>query len=577
MCGIAVLATSQAMRYEAALHKMSQSLAHRGPDGHGMVKYAQCLLAHRRLSIVDLEDGAQPMTSCDGALSVAFNGELYNYKIARSEIAYPYRTQSDTEVLLAAYANYGEAMCRYLSGMFAFALWDEKERKLICARDRFGEKPLYYSLLADGTLIVASEIKAILASGLMNNVLDQAALAAFLQLRYVPEKLTMFKGIRQLEPGHCLCWQDGKIEIKRYWDFSKPDSCLLSEAEAAEEFNFRLGNAVKDCLAADVEVGILLSGGLDSTTIAALACEQRDHSPAFAFGMAGAKNELPYARAAARYYDLPLTELYEEDMDIRDLLLQMPDIYDEPLADTSCLPTIMLFRHVSKYVKAVVGGDGGDELLGGYNWYKKLPQLASGQSVAPGQWSNYAYAHYLNRMACPDSEIIAAGLTPYSLPLPAYLNNSIEDALRLDAISFLPSDILRKTDRAAMSCGLEIRSPFLSVEVAELLLALPPSMKFDDQGGKKLLRLAFGHLWPEEIRNRGKQGFGMVAGNILRNPALKDFLTAYLMDSNLVMRNILPPEWIDKHVRTINGLTWNLLVLSIWCEHIKAHNNSSQI
>lgn len=569
MCGIVAIASNHAIKHEGALRRMSQSISHRGPDGYGTTKYGQCLLAHRRLSIVDLDAGKQPMSAYDGNISVTYNGELYNYKSCRQKIAYPYSTQSDTEVLLAAYTAYGEDMCRHLRGMFAFALWDENNHKLFCARDRFGEKPLYYSSLPDGTLLVASEIKAFLASGLVGGQLDKNALAAYLQLRYVPEKLTMFADIHQLEPGHSLSWQDGKLHIQRYWDFPLPGSSLLSEFEAAEELKFRLGNAVKECLAADVEVGILLSGGLDSTTIAALASEQKDHSPAFAFGMAGAKNELPYARAAARHYDLPLAEFYEEEMDIRDLLLQMPAIYDEPLADTSCLPTVTLFRHVSRHVKAVVGGDGGDELLGGYNWYKILPEFALKQRVCREGWTNYASAHYANRAACKEAEIMAAGLTPYVPPLPLRLNNTIEDALRLDASGFLPSDILRKTDRAAMSCGLEIRSPFLNAEVAELLLSLPPDMKFDAQGGKKLLRLAFGSSWPKEIRERGKQGFGMVAGNILRDEKLKDFLAAYLTDSNLAIRNILSREWIERQTRTINGMTWNLLVLSIWCEHMK--------
>lgn len=566
MCGIAAIVATAAHRHRHALRAMTQALAHRGPDGHGEHAYPNCLLGHRRLSIVDLHTGSQPMLSPCNTIAVTFNGEIYDHHTSKKKLPYPYRTESDTEVLLAAYAHHGLDMCKDLRGMFAFALWDDTQQRMLCARDRFGEKPLYYATTNDGTFLVASQIKSLLASGLLQPRLNRQALAAFLQLGYIPEKITIFENIHQLEPGHCLLWANNSIRIWPYWQPPMAAATPPTEDEAAEELQMLLRKAVRHCLAADVDVGLLLSGGLDSTTIAALAAESCQPR-AFAFGMEGAKNELPFARMAAAHYNLPLVEEYEREMDMAALLQELPAVYDEPLADTSCLPTLLLCRSVRANVKCALSGDGGDELLGGYNWYTGIVQRAEAVTNAPSGWTRHAFAHYLRRCVCSNDELAKGGLEPYSLPLPGGLDDTPGDAMRMDTATFLPSDILRKTDRAAMSCGLELRAPFLDVDVANFLLSLPWSMKLGSTGGKHLLRRAFAHRWPTAIAQRPKQGFGMISGGILQHPKAVKLVHAYLSDPNLRIWSIFPKEWLLRHTKQPNGLAWCLFVFSLWCEH----------
>ena len=568
MCGIAAIVASAAHRHSHPLEAMTQALAHRGPDGHGQHAWPNCLLGHRRLSIVDLHTGSQPMLSPCDTVGLTFNGEIYDHRTRRNSLPYAYRTESDTEVLLAAYAHHGLEMCNDLRGMFAFALWDNARQRMLCARDRFGEKPLYYATADDGTLLVASQVKSLLASGLLQPQLNRQALAAFLQLGYIPENITIFNNIHQLAPGHCLLWADGSISIWPYWQPPVAAATPPTEAEAAEELQMLLGKAVRHCLQADVDVGLLLSGGLDSTTIAALATENCQPR-AFAFGMEGAKDELPFARMAAAHYNLPLVEEYEREMDLAALLQELPAVYDEPLADTSCLPTLLLCRSVRAKVKCALSGDGGDELLGGYNWYTGIQQRAQALADHPQGWTRHAYAHFLRRCVCSNDELAQAGLEPYCLPLPAGLDDTPGDAMRMDAATFLPSDILRKTDRAAMSCGLELRAPFLDVDVANFLLSLPWTMKLGSTGGKHLLRRAFAHRWPAAIAQRPKQGFGMVSGGIMQHPKAAGLVQAYLHDPNLCIWKIFPKEWLLRHTQKADGLAWCLLVFSLWCEHTR--------
>lgn len=565
MCGVAAIVAPEAARLRPRLEAMLDAQAHRGPDGRGVTALRGCLLGHVRLSILDAEGGAQPMRAAPGGAAVAFNGELYDYRERRRSYAQPFRTDSDTELLLAAHARHGRDMCRHLGGMFAFALWDEARQRLVCGRDRFGEKPLYYARGDGGELLVASELPALLASGLVLPHVDRTALAAYLRMGFVPEGLTMFREVRQLPPGHTLLCEDGRLTLERFWTPPPPVARPPRPAEAVRLFRVLMEQAVERSLVADVEVGILLSGGLDSTTVAALAT-RRGKFRAFAFGLEGPESELAYARAAARRLGLPLTECAARDVDLPALLQCLPQIYGEPLADTSSLTTLLLCREVAQQVKTALAGDGGDELLGGYAWYAGLDRAAATGGAVSNGWTRYAAAHFQRRCFASSAQLVEAGLEPWYPTLPPSLTDTLDDALRMDVAAFLPSDVLKKTDRAAMSCGLELRSPFLDADLADYLLSLPPEFKRAHGRDKLLLRAAFGALWPPCVRTRPKQGFGMNSAALLARGDVRELARASLTGAGRAIHELLPRPFVEARAGARDRLGWALLILALWCE-----------
>lgn len=568
MCGIGAIVAPEAKRFEPAIGGGLAALKHRGPDDQGVYVDQECILGHRRLSIIDPACGGQPMVSASGNEIVVFNGELYDYRDQKPKYDYPFKTQSDTELILAAYSKYGDSLCRHLKGMFAFALWDRKERKLVCGRDRFGEKPLYYAFGKNGEFIAASEIKAILASGLITPHIDKHTLAAYLRMGFIPEGMGIFREIMQVLPGHTLIYTNGTIRQHPYWEVPPVSITPRSLGEIQEEFLNLFHQAVARCVVADVEVGILLSGGLDSTTIAAVA-SQKAKLRSFSFGMAGARNELPFARAAAAHYGLHLEESCLENLDFRELLLLLPAVYDEPLADTSCLPTLMLCKHVASQVKTTLGGDGGDELLGGYSWYQRLDEMARNVSQVTNGWTRMASAHFQNRSFCSSRDIADAGLEPWFPSLPIYLTDTIDDAMRMDIAGFLPADILKKTDRAAMHYGLELRSPFLDADLAAFLISLPPIYKIANGKDKLLLRQVFANIWPDAIRSRAKQGFGMNVADILNRHEIIELKEDLIGMGNASVFDVLPSGWVKNILEKNNKMAWAIFILSLWCQHIK--------
>ena len=549
---------------DGAIEPMVQRLTHRGPDASGIDRNDHALLGHRRLSIIDLAGGVQPMSDST-RYSIIFNGEIFNYRELREQLIQRgrrFETDSDTEVLLQAYAEFGEQTPCHLNGQFAFAIWDRAEKTLFAARDRLGEKPLYWAESGDNVLI-ASEIKALLASGAIQPRIDCVAVDGFLRLTYVPPDRTIYENIHTLPPAHAMTWRAGRIKQWRYWSPKYSLNHSITFEDAAAECRHLLERAVKRQMIADVPIGAFLSGGFDSTSIVALMTELTSKPVrTFSVGFGDLINELPYARAVADKYG---TEHHEIQMDIPvgDLLQRMAGIYDEPFADSSNIPTYLVCQFASKHVKVCLSGDGGDELFGGYAWY--LPLLdphadARSARIALLYLQTYGFAA-LSKLGLPlasrrnraGSRLVASRLKRRWPALwERHLNNisqsdvlcrqlwggsnppnsaqSIAGAFHDPSLSgmdpvtdfdlrcYLAGDILVKVDRAAMANSLESRAPFLDVDLVEFVLSLPSTLRFDGSTLKPIMRKACEDLWPPAIRKRSKQGFGAPIEHWLRRP-----------------------------------------------------------
>ncbi len=375
MCGITGFLSEQNEIPRGVIERMTAKLVHRGPDDEGYAFSPGCALGHRRLSIIDLSTGNQPMTEMSGRFWITFNGEIYNYRELRRELeerGFHFRTQSDTEVILQAYAAYGEAMLNRLNGQFAFAIWDTIKRKLFAARDRIGEKPFYFASSDRGEFLFASEIKALLASGLIRPRLDLLSLNAYLALLYVPPDRTIYENIQTLRPGHALIWEADEYRTFSYWQPSYDQTTQIPSGEIVEHLRFLIEQAVRRQMVADVPVGAFLSGGLDSSTIVALMSKTTNLPiQTFSVGFDDLINELPFARQVADKYHTDHHEI-QMNISLAEMVENMADVYDEPLADSSNIPTYLLAQYTRQNVKVALSGDGGDELFGGYDWYKWL-------------------------------------------------------------------------------------------------------------------------------------------------------------------------------------------------------------
>ena len=603
MCGIAGIITKNSLEYKSELGQMIDSLTHRGPDGDGFYFFKDCGLGHRRLSIIDLKTGSQPMLSFDRQKVIIFNGEIYGYKEIKKNLTdYKFQTTSDTEVILALYEKYGDEFINYLPGMFAFALWDNKEKKLICGRDRFGEKPFYYALGKNNEFIFASEIKAILASGLIKPKLNKKSLIHYLKRLYVHPYSTIYENIYVLPPANSLIYQNKKIKISRYWQMPAINNEITLE-EGVEEFKRLLYRAVEKQLVADVPVGAFLSGGLDSSTIVAIASQYKENLNTFSFGFGEWINELPYALEIAKKYKTNHIELTPEKADLGELLIKMQEIYDEPFADSSNIPTYLLAKTARQYTKVVLTGDGGDEMLGGYGWYK--PFLYQDKTLAASFLKTkfiWFIAKVLSKLPIPDrnyllyrhlgaafkdkfnsiidahssqniifsnKEIGEMGINENEKNYPPSwkLTNSLDDTMRLDLENYMPGDILVKTDRASMANGLELRAPFLDVDFASFCISLPYRLKITKERDKYILRQAISDLWTDSIRKRSKQGFGAPVDKWLKNDeSLKKLKRNYLDDPKKKIFNFISYNNTRKISSNNNYKTWTLLVLSLWME-----------
>ena len=583
MCGIAGIAGIQVKEKKSQVKRMTEAIAHRGPDGEGMAVFDNCILGHRRLSIIDLSTGDQPMNSNDQS-SIIFNGEFYGYLDVKKQLSYNWQTTSDTEVILALYHQYGpECFVKKIMGMFAFATWDEKNQTLIAARDRFGEKPFYYALTQNNELIFASELKAILASGLINPELNTEALTDYLQHLYVHPHHSIYKNIAVLPPAHFLVFKNGQLKVESYWKL--PERQLKISAPEAKEECFRLLNkAVKDQLIADVPVGCFLSGGLDSSTITALAAlnsNKKLTTISFSFGKHN--SELKYSRKVAEKYNTDNIELHHDDYDIAHWFEKMIDVFCEPFADSSSIPTYLISQIAGKKFKVVLTGDGGDELMAGYrNWYPILYQLQNPKGFE-GQikniqkklrYSKYRHSsiaaiHLEQNKYFSDSDL--KKLTKFR---PEYNfdkfeqqpYNTVDAAMRMDLNDYMPGDILVKTDRAAMANSLELRAPFLDVNFAEFCISLPEQFKINHTDDKILLRETFKHLWPSEIVNRHKQGFGAPLHEWMKQTKMKQLRSDVLSNKNARIYNWLDAKHVSFFAQKNNYQSWIILTLALWME-----------
>ncbi|MDX2177328.1 MAG: asparagine synthase (glutamine-hydrolyzing) [Candidatus Sumerlaeia bacterium] len=595
---------------EDVLSRMAESLRHRGPDGEGVFAGDGAGLAFRRLAIVDREGGVQPMASADGSLRLVFNGEIYNHRSLRRELEAAGRrfrtSHSDAEALLVGYAEWGlEGVLERLDGMFAFAVLDARARTIAIARDRFGEKPLVYAH-TPAAFAFASEPKALRPLDFWSRRIDRDALADYLALQYVPDPLTIHEGLRKLPPAHRGVWSqtDGALRLARYWSPPPPGTRRLEPRAAAEELRARLGRAVESRLESEVPLGVFLSGGIDSSAVAAFAPE----APAFTirFPQAGFDESAEAARLASalgrehRTVDFPPSPV--------ELLPAMAWHMDEPFADPAVLPLLALSRAARRSITVALGGDGADELFGGYARHRdfapaprwaRLPRalrLAAGpllRLLAP-VWPLAELGAEANRISLlplagrriegqcwtspGDSAALLAERNPRdtrAAVLGARIEGSgFEAHRRLDFAAYLPGALLAKADRASMAAGLELRSPFLDHTLVEFAESLTLSTKFGDPfRPKRLLRDALRGVLPAAVLRRRKRGFEVPVAAWLRGP-LRAMAGDLLLDRTARKRGLFNAREVERLLRQhTSGAAdrrrplWLLLQFELWARY----------
>lgn len=596
MCGIAGIISKNGRNYQEEIKKMTDSMIHRGPDSSHYEIYENATLGHRRLSIIDLSDnGKQPMFSNTKNECIVLNGEIYGYQdIKKQYPEYPYHGSSDTEVILAMYQKKQENLIHDLPGMFAFAIWDNQKQQLYCARDRFGEKPFYYAIGQNDEFIFASEIKAILASGLILPKVNPEAVSNYLQYGYVSSYQSIYSNIFTLPPAHQLTWKDGKIMVSRYYSLPAKDA-VISLSEAKEQFIYLLKNAVKKQLIADVEVGSFLSGGLDSSSVVALVDEFLPHQTTISFGYDHKDSELKYAKEIADKYKTNHIEVHEQKKDLAQSLLNISPFFDEPFADISYIPHYEICKNARKNLTVVLSGDVGDELFGGYhfytienklknhfsykniiaqfglNLYKKLKPISflTQQNLKYSSILDFHLNSVRNDLSREERSIlgISAGYQQgYSFtPDP----DSLNDIMRVDLENYVPGNMMVKSDRMAMANSLEVRTPFLDIDFAEFCIQLPDQLKLNNENDKIILRETMGAYWTETIRKRHKQGFGLSVKSWFEEDNLMKLSDDLLKDRNQKVFNYIDFNATQKFL-TKDHKHWNLLQLALW-----AHNNQS--
>jgi asparagine synthase (glutamine-hydrolysing) len=605
MCGITGYAGWQrdAERSTAELRAMCGAIIHRGPDEEGHHVAPDVALGMRRLRVIDPAGGSQPMSNETDTVHVVFNGEIYNFRRLREQLRHDHdlRTNSDTEVLVHLYEEYGCGMVDHLRGMFAFAIWDDRQHRLFLSRDRLGIKPLYYWETAGGVAF-ASELRSFLALEDFPREVDGDAVREYLALGYVPDPACIFKGVRKLPPGHSLTWdRERGVQVRRYWTAIRPEQPVADERAAVEELRRLIADAVDSHLVSDVPLGAFLSGGIDSSTVVAEMSRLVDRPVrTFSIGFEDPEfNEAPHAALVAKALGAEHTELIVRP-DADALIEELVQTYDEPFGDSSALPMMMVSRLARQHVTVALSGDGGDELFGGYTRYAELERsrvlpdrvrsIARGIALLLPQ-SAYGRNRLLDlsrtrrgRYAATVAQALDAregGIldgVDESLGLDRLLDRWFEPAegrdfltqmTMVDVQSYLPGDILTKVDRASMSVSLEARVPLLDHPLVEFAMALPGTLKRRNGTGKWILREAIKGLVPASVLTQPKRGFAVPLNDWLRTPLRHRLVTLLERDRRVY-------EYVDygsierlvrEHLsarRDHSHLLWRVLALDLW-------------
>jgi len=619
MCGIAGFYLRDGKAELSAVRAMCDQIRHRGPDDEGFYVAGGCAIGMRRLSIIDLSTGHQPMANEDESIWVVFNGEIYNYQELRAGLiarGHRFATNSDTETLVHLYEEEGAAGLQRLRGMFAYAIWDARRRRIFLARDRFGKKPLYYAVLPQG-LYFGSELKCLRAAGVPADT-DADALRLFFQFTYIPEPLSCFRAVRKLPAGSWLTYDaDETVRQGRYWQFPRPVAetpADFSEAQVCDRLREKFDESVRIRLIADVPLGAFLSGGIDSSSVvASMARVSSEPVRTFSIGFEeSAFNELEYAAMVARAYRTEHHEIVVRP-DAVDLVSRLVRHFDEPFGDSSAIPTFIVSEFASRYVKVALSGDGGDELFAGYDRFQALERLRRFDRVPQSLRSciswiadrlPYAaygknYLHMFSRptaleryfesnftpwflrqallqpewMLPADSAFITRALADFLLPGDADL---LSQALYFETTQNLTGDLLTKVDRMSMANSLEVRCPILDHELAELAAGIPHAWKIREGKGKYIFIRALGDRLPAPLLNRAKMGFGVPLALWFRG-ALRPFLWDHLGSGSFLNRGIVSPAFVrqmlaehDSGRRDNSHWLWSLLVLELWFRELEA-------
>jgi asparagine synthase (glutamine-hydrolysing) len=617
VCGIAGIVGSRGDRIDAdSVHHMCQTIVHRGPDDEGILAQGHVGLGMRRLSIIDLSGGHQPIHNEDKTVWIVYNGEIYNFLELRRELeaqGHRFYTHCDTEVIVHLYEQMGVDCVRKLRGMFAIALYDQKRDSLLLARDRLGKKPLHYAL-HNGRLLFGSEIKTILAVAPELAEINPEGLLQYFYFGYIADPLTAFQKIHKLPPGCLLEFTNGKIDVRQYWDipaFGNQDP--KSEDELLDELEKRLEEAVRIRLISDVPLGALLSGGVDSSIVVALMARASNKPvKTFSIGFRNEQfNEAPYARMVAEKFGTDHHELVV-DPDIEETLGHLSAMLEEPFGDSSMLPTYHVCRMARQYVTVALSGDGGDELFAGYdryavamnrqqspsmpralaNFYRRHvhPRVPSGMYGRNRAWNalltprdryldDVSYLPALHREGSVFSKQFLAAAAQFSDPLKQFQSyyddapakDNLSRLMYLDVKTYLASDILTKVDRMSMATSLEVRVPMLDHEFVEWVSAMPVEWKFRNGTRKYLLKKLAERIGiPSELLHRKKQGFQLPLVDWMRNELKSQFLDL-LLESRTLQRGYFNPKAVRSLVkehttgrRNRSGVLWRMLVLELW-------------
>ena len=582
MCGIAgQVVPAQCAVDEPLVRRMTRRLAHRGPDGERVHIGPQHGFGHRRLSLIDLDGGHQPQANEDGTVRVVANSEIYNYVELRRDLVsrgHHFATSSDTEVIVHLYEEHGAGCVNHLNGMFAFALWDERTRTLLLARDRFGIKPLYYTVCGD-TLLFASELRALLESPRVARDLNDAALHDYFRHLTVPEPHSILAAVRKLPAAHVLTWRDGRSHETRYWDITQtPGTAPVDDDEAIARMGAALADSVAMSLRSDAPVGVFLSGGVDSSLLAAIASATQPGLSTFSVAFDDPQSdERAFSRLVAQACGSNHHEIEVSLADAADALEQLTGALDEPFADSSAIPTWLLARTARRHVKAVLTGEGADELFGGSPWHSDDDDGSHDVARLLAPAAKLVFTDdTLERVCAPDlRDRLRAAATPGTDALEAPLARCagpLERRLYADLQVYLPSDLLMKTDRATMLASLEARVPFLNHPFAEQAWRLPARLKLRDGVRKYALKRLGADRLPAPILTRRKQGFSIPMDLWLWRPGrFRDLVLDTLLDTRTRSRGCFDVAGIEAMVRDHDRINpfhgyrlWTLFVFEMW-------------